>query len=123
VDISQQEIRACSTLAVTLYWKADQAASLNYTTFIHLVSQDGIVIAQSDALPAQGNAPTTSWVANQIIPDAHLIEVKMETPAGEYTLYTGMYDAESGYRENVFNSGGEHLTDNQIPIGTILVSD
>jgi 4-amino-4-deoxy-L-arabinose transferase-like glycosyltransferase len=123
VDIPQPVVTQDSTLPVTLYWQARGAALLNYTVFVHLVGKDGKIWAQSDAAPAEGNAPTATWLAGQIIVDIHHLDVIESVPSGEYALYTGLYDAQSGYRETIWNAKGERVGEDQIPIGKIFITE
>ena len=123
VDIPQSVISGKQPLSVTLYWQALEAAEINYTVFVHLTGNDGKVWAQSDALPEGGVAPTTTWLTGQVIVDEHNLDVNNGIPPGEYTLFAGFYDAESGYRETLFNTSGEPEVDDQIQIGKIVVSD
>jgi hypothetical protein len=90
---------------------------------VHLSSPDGIIWTQSDTQPEAGNAPTSSWLADQVIVDEHYLNVKMETPPGEYLLLTGLYDAQSGYRAVIFDELGNRLVEDQIPLGTISITD
>ena len=122
-DIPQADITTNTPLTVTLYWQGREAAVLNYTVFVHLVGSDGKVWAQSDAPPEGGNAPTATWLAGQIIVDEHHLDEEIPIPPGEYTLFAGLYDAESGYRATLFTAEGERVANDQIPIGEIVVND
>lgn len=122
-DIPQLMVTPNSVLPVTLYWQAQQASDLNYTVFVHLKGQDGRVWAQSDTPPAGGNAPTTTWMPGQVIVDDHMLELSAEVPPGEYTLFAGLYDAISGYRETLYTLDGTRVLSDQIPIGKIMVNE
>ena len=84
---------------VTLVWRAGETTpDTSYTVFVQLLSADGQVIAQSDALPAQGQRPTTTWRPGEYIVDAHPLIFRPEAAPGEGTLIAGMYDASTQQR-------------------------
>ncbi|MDF1515517.1 MAG: hypothetical protein P1S60_17040, partial [Anaerolineae bacterium] len=120
-DLLPPTISPDSILSLTLYWRTQQPTNINYTTFVHLTGGDDVIWTQSDGVPAQGNAPTTTWVTDQIIVDNHQLDVPANIPSGEYRLYTGLYDAETGYRASLYNSSGERIEGDQILIKTIVL--
>jgi 4-amino-4-deoxy-L-arabinose transferase-like glycosyltransferase len=83
---------------LTLVWQVERASSLSYTVFAQLVTMDGRVIAQSDALPAGGARPTTGWRAGEYITDAHVLPFHDDASPGTASLIVGMYDARTGER-------------------------
>ncbi len=109
---------------MTVYWEAQAAPDLDYTVFVHLVDEAGKSWAQSDAGPENGSAPTTSWVAGQIIVDTHTLSLPADVPAGQYTLFVGLYDVGSGGRVPLYapQQNSARLSDNRAPLGTIVVS-
>lgn len=91
-------MRAGDTIRLKLYWQALGATDKSYTVFVHLLDAQNQVASQLDTMPLAGSAPTTSWLANEIIADEYPIEIKPDAPDGEYTLEIGMYDASTGAR-------------------------
>ncbi|MBF8282985.1 MAG: PMT 2 protein [Anaerolineales bacterium] len=84
---------------VTLVWRAGETTpGTSYTVFVQLLSADGQVMAQSDALPAQGQRPTTTWRPGEYVVDAHPLIFHPEAAPGEGTLIAGMYDASTQQR-------------------------
>ncbi|MBI5033102.1 MAG: glycosyltransferase family 39 protein [Chloroflexi bacterium] len=82
--------RTSDDLQVTLYWLAQQELNRDYTTFVHLQTESGQVIAQHDGFPDQSLTPTTRWIPGEIVVDRHMISLKDVSP-GEYNLAAGMY--------------------------------
>ncbi len=74
---------------VTLWWQAKSEPSKNYTVFVHLLDQQGQVIAQSDSPPDQGLSPTTAWRKGDVIQDTHTLPA--HAPPGG-ALLIGVYD-------------------------------
>jgi hypothetical protein len=84
---------------VTLIWRAETETHTSYHVFLHLIGPDGALVAQSDGIPANWTRPTTGWLPGEYITDAHTITIPPDAPAGDYTLYAGLYVP-----------GGERLT-------------
>jgi hypothetical protein len=89
-----------------------------YKVFVHLLDASGNIVAQSDAIPAGGDAPTESWLAREVVTDRH--ELHAPGP-GTYWLVAGLYDPASGARPPVVDQGGNVIPDGAVPLGTITV--
>jgi uncharacterized membrane protein len=85
-------------MCVTLYWAAETAVAADYTVFLHLVAPDGFIQAQRDGGPVFGYHPTSTWQHGQIIADLHCLVLPLGLAPGDYTLRTGLYDAQAGNR-------------------------
>jgi uncharacterized membrane protein len=95
---------------VTLVWCAGDAPIANsYTAFVQLVDENGKLIAQSDALPADGQHPTTSWRSGEYIVDSHPLAFRPEAQAGQARLIAGFYAAQTGVRLR-FSDGSDAVT-------------
>ena len=92
------QVPAGQTLVVTLFWRCEQPVDVAYTVFVHLLDGDQRVWAQHDAMPASGEAPTSGWVTGQVVPDAHILDIPADAPAGPYEIEVGLYDASTGVR-------------------------
>jgi len=98
-----------STLSLTLHWRAIGATQAPYTVFLHLSEASERIAAQSDAVPGGGQAPTTSWVAGEIISDRHDLVLPAGLASGEYRLLVGLYDSFTGERAPTANGEGRVL--------------
>ncbi len=95
-----------------LYWRALGKISEDYTVFVHLVNERGEIIAQQDAPPKNGNAPTSSWGVGQLIVDAHVVTIPIDAPAGSiYRLEVGLYDAGTMRRLEIRDLGDGAIGD------------
>jgi hypothetical protein len=81
-------------LDVTLYWLALREVSQDFKVFVHLLGQDGQVVAQHDGDPVGGFSPTTRWRSGELIADRHRIPLPPSLPSGSYALRAGMYQFE-----------------------------
>ncbi|MGQ9628415.1 MAG: glycosyltransferase family 39 protein [Anaerolineae bacterium] len=108
--LEREEIRPGENIHLTLYWKAGGGSTdVSYTVFTHLLDKEGRVVGQKDSLPQSGEAPTTGWLAGEIIVDRYEIPVGEQVSPGEYFLEIGMYEAQSGERLPAFSESGERL--------------
>lgn len=106
-------------LLLTLYWKGQRRLNTNYSVFAHVRGVGEELWGQHDSWPANGEAPTSTWIAREIVKDEHMITVDPYTPAGTYVIEIGAYDA-SGRRLQRINSNGR-WTDNFLNLSQIRV--
>jgi hypothetical protein len=103
LDLSPSE--EGGTVRLVLYWQAQKEMGTAYKVFVHLLDAGGVIVAQIDREPQAGVAPTTSWLAGEIVVD------EIEVPVTEATVATqsiavGLYDPLTGKRVPVLNSAG-----------------
>ncbi|PJF40742.1 MAG: hypothetical protein CUN54_03970 [Phototrophicales bacterium] len=108
--IHEESFRLETPLEVTLLWRADETPDESYTVFAQLLNQDGILIAQSDSIPAQGTRPTTGWRRGEYIIDTHQLRFNDNAAPGPATLIVGMYESISGTRVILDESGTDFLS-------------
>ncbi|GEM_PF-6703879 len=94
---------------VTLYWRARREVPLNLSVFVHLIDEDGRVVAQADHVPQAGRAPTSGWWPGTVIPDPFALPV---APEPGWRLRVGLYDPVSGARLPL--GGGDWV---ELPLG------
>jgi 4-amino-4-deoxy-L-arabinose transferase-like glycosyltransferase len=106
---------------ITLYWRAEESVSVDYTVFVHLLDSNGRQVAQSDGQPLAGEYPTSWWGAGEVIADRHFLpaEAIANQRPGTYALSVGLYDLDTGQRLPV-STGGSHRGD-QILLGPVTV--
>jgi Dolichyl-phosphate-mannose-protein mannosyltransferase/PA14 domain len=89
-------------VTVRLRWRAAAQMQQAYKVFVHVLdSSGGKVLAQRDAEPQAGAAPTTSWVSGEALDDTYELTVPTGTAAGEYPAEVGVYEPKSGERLRV----------------------
>ena len=76
---------------VTLHWQAESNMAHDYTAFVHLLADDGTLVAQHDRPPA--GYPTIDWRPGEQIIDRYAIPIPSDLPVGEYQVQTGFYRA------------------------------
>jgi 4-amino-4-deoxy-L-arabinose transferase-like glycosyltransferase len=107
---------------VTLYWQARGHPSRDYTTFVHLVDEEGNIVAQGDGPPLNGDYPTGAWAPGELVVDRHSIVFgpAMARPAAGYRQRlhwrVGLYDLGSMQRLPVYGPDGLRLRADQIEL-------
>jgi len=92
-------------LRLRLYWEAGERVGEDYTVFVHLVGEGGLV-AQDDSLPARGYYPTSRWRPGDIIGDEHLLDLPAPYDPARYQLVVGLYRLETMQRLRVLDEDG-----------------
>ncbi len=80
-----------STASVELVWQALEAGAENYVVFVQLIDPGSGLVAQSDAAPGAGSAPTAGWLSGEFVADAHGLPLPESLAPGSYRLIAGMY--------------------------------
>jgi hypothetical protein len=86
------EVPERGKLLVTLYWWATGVPTQNYTVFTQVLDSEGKLVAGHDSVPANGTAPTHTWLIGRVYADAHLIELPPGLTPAAYHVVAGMYD-------------------------------
>jgi hypothetical protein len=99
------------SILLSLEWQALAEIPYAYTTFIHLVDEDGEIVSQADGQPMGGTYPTSIWDVNEVVIDAYRLPIEMDMPAGDYTLLVGLYRLETLDRLEITDSDGNPMGD------------
>jgi predicted cobalt transporter CbtA len=83
---------------VILHWQALRQMEDSYKFFLHLdAAEGGALVAQADVIPHGWTHPTSQWQVGEIVPDEIILSLE-EVPVGEYQLWVGVYQPETGKR-------------------------
>jgi hypothetical protein len=97
-------------LNVQLRWRAISEMDRSYKIFVHVLDPSGQkVVAQRDAEPLDGRAPTPGWLPGELIDDELLIPLPSGLEAGVYPVEIGVYEEKSGERLKLPNGDGRVL--------------
>jgi len=102
-------------LHLTYAWYARTRPTAIYAVFNHLMTADGVLVAQADGWPQEGRMLTTQWQAGEYIEDSYTLAIPPDAPPGPYTLYVGLYDAATNERQPVFQDN-RRLPEDRVPI-------
>ena len=95
------QITPGGVLELRMAWRAHDAIEANYSVFVHLLNDEGELIAQQDNWPVRGTRPTVTWEPGEIIADHYSLPIPLHTPPGRYKVYAGIYGAGTGERLSV----------------------
>jgi hypothetical protein len=106
--VSTAEARPGDRVYITLYWQPLRRTGQPYSTYLHLLDQDGILVAQRDTYPGLGRNATTAWAPGQMFADRYLVMIPETAFAPvEARWSTGLWQKETGERAFVVNANGE----------------
>lgn len=91
-----------ASLHLITYWQVQEPADGRRRLFLHLVDEDGNIVAQNDGL----GAPAAHWRTGDII--LQRLQLDLPTTAGPYSLRLGVYDPDSG-RRLITNEGADYV--------------
>lgn len=90
------------TLVVDLWWEATGPMDEAYTVFVHLVGEDGMMVAQHDHIAGADTYPTNRWSPGTQIRDRFFLHVP-EKPCEDCVLRVGLYTPQG--RLQLLNGG------------------
>jgi hypothetical protein len=114
------EVPERGRLVVTLYWWASGVPTQSYTVFTQVLDREGKLVAGHDGVPANGTAPTHTWLAGRVYADAHLIELPPGLAPGTYHVVAGMYDLDLA-RVTATGQDAALFPDSAVPLGNVVL--
>ena len=81
-------------MIVELIWQVEEVPQIedDYTVFVQFLNPNGVLVLQSDAIPAAGERPTLGWRPGEIIVDRHEFTFENPPEVESMTLIAGLYD-------------------------------
>jgi hypothetical protein len=111
------QVRAGGKLTVHVRWRAEAPIERSYKVFVHVLDAAlRNVVAQRDAEPRNGQAPTTSWIPGELIEDELELSVPNGVPRGEYPIEVGVYAERSGERLALPNGDSRVVLDTRLQV-------
>jgi 4-amino-4-deoxy-L-arabinose transferase-like glycosyltransferase len=97
-QVEPSPAKAGQPLIVTTYWKATGPLPQFLTVFVHLLDQNGQIVAQDDRQSVLADTLQPGDEFMQFMP----ISVPPHLPAGEYRLAMGLYASDTGQRLPIY---------------------
>jgi hypothetical protein len=92
-EIDRHTVSPGESLRINLYWQPLAPIEQSLASFVHLTDRAANLLGQASGIPAQGQAPTTSWKPGQIIVDTYTMQVDASTPTPlVMKVEAGLYD-------------------------------
>ena len=120
-DLPKRRIQAGESFSLVLYWHALAPLEKNYQSFVHVAKPLDTVWGQEDHLNP-GGLPTKRWPLDKYVWDEYEIQVRPETPPGEYRINVGLYLRSEGYRLERWDGSGQPVGDSRV-IGSVTVTE
>ncbi len=116
--LSDSVSRDGANVTVNLHWRAAATMSVGYKVFVHVLDPSGQkVVAQRDAEPQDGKAPTTGWVVHEVLDDAYVVALPSGLAAGAYPVEVGVYDPSTGNRLTLASGDNRLLLTSRVDVG------
>ena len=94
---------------ITLYWQALKPIDKDYSTFVHLLDANDIIVAQRDMYPGQGLWPTSQMRPGDVIESRYVLNLPATAYAPDQLKWeVGVYDFATQQRLPV-SSGGDNV--------------
>jgi len=109
--------RAGTNVTVLLRWRAEAPMDRTYKVFVHVLDPSGQrVVAQRDAEPLDGQAPTLGWVPGEVLADEYVVAIPSGLPVGDYPVEIGVYEERSGQRLALVDGANRYLLEGPLGI-------
>jgi len=86
------------TLPIWMAWRSDAPLAQRITFSLHLVDQEGRLMAQADSEMGGGRFPTTlwhTWVDRPTVASEFQLSLPVALPAGSYRLLAGAFETDT----------------------------
>jgi hypothetical protein len=108
-DVTATSAQPGGQSEITLYWQALKPIDKDYSTFVHLLDANDIVVAQRDMYPGQGLWPTSQMKPGDIITSRYVLNIPATAYAPDQLKWeVGVYDFASQQRLAA-SSGGDNV--------------
>lgn len=93
------EIQPGDSAVVTVRWRALAPDAHDYSVFVHLLSAEGLIVAQTDTMPGGGLLPTSQWAPGQTYTEVYRVTAPGTAYAPDRGRWAvGLYDHTTGQR-------------------------
>ncbi|HSH04399.1 MAG TPA: hypothetical protein VLL52_17950 [Anaerolineae bacterium] len=100
---------------LTVSWQVMERPRLDYTIFVHVVAEDGALVAQDDYRPL---VPTSLWAEGRVVTSEHRLVGDGNIEGARVRV--GMYSWPSLARGGVTEAGCAVVVDNSIEVGVVV---
>jgi len=115
-----EEVRAGDIIRLVFHWRSEGEIGERYKIFVHLLDEEGKIVAQRDSEPIGGMRPTIGWELGEEVVDRYGVLVGEGTPSGRYELVVGIYEPQSGERLPIVDEDGVAIGD-RVSLGMVEV--
>ena len=98
ITFDRESYQAGDTAVVEIRWHTAVATDAYPALFMHLLDEEGELLAQLDAPAGPLGYPAAAWPLDMMVRDVRAFPLPADLPAGEYALAVGLYEVENGVR-------------------------
>jgi 4-amino-4-deoxy-L-arabinose transferase-like glycosyltransferase len=110
-EMSETVVEPGGYLDLDLYWQVNAQPPGDYYLFVHLIDENGTIIAQRDTHPGRGNFPTSQWRPGDRFVDTIRVHIPETAYAPDTATFSmGLY-APGGFRLGITGPDGQGLGD------------
>ena len=122
-ELPQAKLPAHQAIPMQLYWQAIETIPANVIMFVRVHDAQGQVWGGYDRLPQETYSPLL-WAKGEIVPDNFTLNLKPDTPAGQYYLDLGFYlpMGEAAISLPLVENG-QPTAKTSITLGPIMITD
>jgi hypothetical protein len=92
-QLQERAVAPGQSLHLTLFWQAQTAMDRNWSIFVHVVDDQGVIVAQRDRYPGNGALATTLLAPGEAFADDYVIPIPDVTYApAPARIEVGLYD-------------------------------
>jgi hypothetical protein len=116
-DVSSDHVAPGTPITITIYWQDLRTPEQDLTVFVHFLDSTNHIIAQRDAQPQGGSAPTSGWSPGEVLKDPYTVTLPADSNLPQAQVEVGLYSADSGKRQQVTSGGtGDHAILAPLPV-------
>jgi Gpi18-like mannosyltransferase len=109
------------TFSLTTVWRQDSRQAEDLTLFVHMLNEQGELVAQSDGPMRQGLYPTRIWHIGEVVIETRTMQVREDAPPGNYQLFAGFYRPDSLARVPAKSAGRLARSDQTFALQQVTV--
>jgi hypothetical protein len=114
-----REVAAGQPVSIGAIWSTSRRIHRPYTVFVHMLDEQGQLVAQRDVMHLDGEWPTTCWRPGEPFEDRYTLVQLQPFESGPHRVEIGLYWLPSGKRLPVTGKGVQ--PHQSVAIGTIQV--
>lgn len=119
-EVRPTAVQPGDVIDIDLYWEVTGKPPGDYLLFVHLMDDNGAMVAQRDTYPGLGNFPSRNWEpGDRFVESIRLVVPEMAYTPNTATLSVGYY-APDGYRLGITAADGAGLGDS-LPLETLQI--
>ena len=117
-EISDTTVKPGESIGLITYWKALEQPPNDMAIFVHLMTDEGMMVGQGDSLSLLSD----TLQSGDIFIQRHQINVPVEAQLGQHHLSTGIYSRNGSFPPlQVISPDGESLEEDRLILETIAI--